>query len=103
MGQNLRWPYKPPPCHCDHVAEDLKAIKGELRAILAQLGKIECKGEHIVTALDNLKAADDSLKAEVVTFLADIAARLGAEDPDIQAVADDVNAQVAALQGADTP
>ena len=56
-----------------------------------------------MAALDNLQAADAALKAEVTTFLADVAARLAnAPDPAaVQAVADDVNAEVAALQAAD--
>lgn len=56
-----------------------------------------------MTALDNLQAADTALKNEVVTFLQDIAARLAnAPDPAaVQAVADDINAQVTALQAGD--
>ena len=76
-------------CLCDHRA--------------TQLGDIRTQLEAIMTALDNLQAADAALKAEVTVFLADIAARLG-NSPDeaaIQAVADDVNAEVAALQAAD--
>ena len=60
------------------------------------------QGKRIMTALDNLKAADEALKAEVTTFLADIAGRLsGSSDAEVQAVADDINAEVAALQGGD--
>lgn len=87
---------KPGPCHCEHLTEQLTAIR-------QQLNRIEHQETKMTVALDNLKAADQALKDEVVTFLQDIAAKLAAEDPDIQAVADDVNAQVSALQGADTP
>lgn len=70
-------------------------------SIQDQLDRITRNEEKIMTALDNLQAADEALKAEVVTFLQDIATTLAAEDPDIQAVADDINAQVASLQGGD--
>ena len=63
--------------------------------------------EHFMTqanqSLQNLQAADQALKDEITTFLADIAARL-ANSPDpaaVQAVADDINAQVATLQAGD--
>lgn len=56
----------------------------------------------MATALDNLQAADTKLKQEVVTFLADQAAKVAASsDPAMQAVADDINAQTAALAAAD--
>ena len=56
-----------------------------------------------MSALANLQAADQELKDEVTAFLADVAARLAnAPDPAaVQAVADDVNAEVAALQAGD--
>ena len=54
-----------------------------------------------MSALTDLQAADASLKAEVATFLADVAAALSADDPDIEAVVSDINSQVAALQAAD--
>ena len=53
-----------------------------------------------MSALTDLKAADDALKAEVASFLADVAARLTAYDPDVGAVAAYIRAQVAALQAA---
>ena len=61
--------------------------------------------EQIMTALENLQAADAALKAEVTTALADFAAKLNsansANDPAIQAVADDMNALVTQIQAAD--
>lgn len=58
-----------------------------------------------MAAIDNLKAADDALKAEVTTALTDFAQALadanGANDPAIQAVADDMQALVTQIQGAD--
>lgn len=61
--------------------------------------------EKIMTALDNLQAADAALKSEVATALTDFATALqnsgSANDPAIQAVADDMNAMVTQLQGAD--
>ena len=74
--------------------------------ILTILGTITRQQETTMTALDNLAAADTSLKTEVTTAIADWAAQLAtansANDPAIQAVADDMNAQVTALQAADT-
>lgn len=53
-------------------------------------------------ALENLQTADASLKTTVTTFLTNIAGRLdGHNDPAIQAVADDITAEVATIQGAD--
>lgn len=58
-----------------------------------------------MSALDNLAAADTALKAEVTSAISDwataLAAANSANDPAIQAVADDMNAQVSALQAAD--
>lgn len=61
--------------------------------------------EKIMAAIDNLQAADVALKDEVTTALTDFAAALstanGSNDPAIQAVADDMNAMVTQIQGAD--
>lgn len=61
--------------------------------------------ETVMAAIDNLKAADDALKAEVTTALTDFANALAnsgsANDPAIQQVADDMNALVTQIQGAD--
>lgn len=66
-----------------------------------QLDRIEQNQEKIMSALSDLQAADAALKAEVATFLADVATALSADDPDIESVVSDINAQVAALQAAD--
>ena len=64
------------------------------------------KLEEIMAALDNLQAADTALKAEVTQAITDWAAQLAAagsaNDPAIQAVADDMNNVVSQLQAADT-
>lgn len=76
-----------------------------LSAVIALGAKIDVltrKAGTMATALDNLQAADTKLKQEVVTFLADQAAKVAASsDPAMQAVADDINAQTAALAAAD--
>ena len=54
-----------------------------------------------MSALTDLQAADTALKTEVAQFLADVSAALSANDPDVEAVVTDINAQVAALQAAD--
>lgn len=78
---------------------------GELQAIRQFLETSTRHQENIMSALDNLAAADNALKAEVTSAISDWAAALAsansANDPAIQAVADDMNAQVAALQSAD--
>lgn len=65
------------------------------------LVKIYRKMENVMAALQDLQNADQALKTEVATFLADIAQQLSAEDPAIEAVVTDINAEVAALQAAD--
>lgn len=57
--------------------------------------------ETVMSALQDLQQADVNLKNEVATFLTDIAAALSADDPNIEAVVSDINAQVSALQGGD--
>ena len=61
--------------------------------------------ETIMSALTDLQAADEALKAEVATFLADIATALqnagSANDPAIAQVVSDINDEVAALQAND--
>lgn len=83
--------------HCDH--------SGELQAIRQFLETSTRHQENIMSALDNLAAADTALKAEVTSAISDwataLAAANSANDPAIQAVADDMNAQVSALQAAD--
>jgi hypothetical protein len=78
---------------------------GVASEILATLGTITRQLETTMTALDSLTAADTALKTEVTTAIADWATALtnanGANDPAIQAVADDMSAQVSALQAAD--
>lgn len=84
--------------HCWHWrsrSEQLDRIEHKLDLQLKQ-------GERIMGALQNLQAADVALKDEVTTFLQNISGRLGgSSDADVQAVADDINAEVAALQGGD--
>ena len=76
-----------------------------LAAIETQLSQLNAKVDATMTALDNLQAADTALKAEVTTAITDWLAALnnanGANDPAIQAVADDMTAQVTALTAAD--
>lgn len=81
------WRHHRDPCCCGQV--------------LARLDAIDKKLEHVMTALMDLQNADAALKTEVATFLTDIAAALGAEDPDIEQVTSDIQAQVTALQSAD--
>ena len=60
------------------------------------------KVDKIMSALTDLQAADEALKAEVAQFLTDIAGRLGTVDnASAEAVVADIQAEVAALQGAD--
>jgi hypothetical protein len=91
------------PC-CPHH-DPLESIRCQLDQILARLSRTETNQETIMTALDNLAAADTALKAEVVQAIADwqaaLAAAGSANDPAIQAVADDMSATVAQLQAAD--
>ena len=98
----------PAGCTCDYARGDGGTLV--LVAVTAcpyhgqghpALASITSQLEEIMSALTDLQAADTALKAEVATFLADIATALGAEDPDIESVVSDINAQVAALQAAD--
>lgn len=83
------WPHHEHPRHCQDICARLDAIDSKL--------------EIILSALTDLQAADAALQQEVATFLSDIAARL-ANSPDpaaVEAVVNDINAQVTALQGGD--
>lgn len=74
------------------------------QSIHAMLVRLIRNQEKIMTALDNLQAADTALKNEVTQAITDWQAQLAAaaaNDPAIQAVADDMSATVAQLQGAD--
>jgi hypothetical protein len=90
----------------DRLTRDRDITPGTAREILTRLDFITTRMETIMAALDSLQAADTALKAEVTTAITDWAAQLAAansaNDPAIQAVADDMNAQVSALQAADT-
>lgn len=78
------------------------ALLSAVTALGAKIDVLTRKAGTMATALDNLQAADTKLKQEVVTFLADQAAKVAASsDPAMQAVADDINAQTAALAAAD--
>ena len=61
------------------------------------------EGEYEMSALQALQQADQDLKDEVTAFLANIAGRLsgGASETEVQQIADDVNAEVAALRAGD--
>ena len=72
-----------------------------LDQIQESLCELTRKADTIMSALTDLQNADAALKAEVATFLADIATALQAEDPDIESVVSDINSQVSALQAAD--
>jgi hypothetical protein len=76
-------------------------IREALEPVKQLLTRLHEKADKIMSALTDLQAADASLRAEVATFLADIASALSAEDPDIETVVADINSQVAALQAAD--
>jgi len=71
------------------------------RAVLALATSQHDQLGEIMSALSDLQAADQALKDEVATFLADIATVLSGADPNIEQVVSDINAQVAALQAAD--
>ena len=72
--------------------------------ILASILRLEEKVDELMSALTDLQAADQALKTEVATFLADIAGRLGTvDDASAEQVVTDINAEVAALQAADQP
>jgi hypothetical protein len=87
--------------HTDVVlVVDLDPINQRLAGMERALRTTNHRMEQIMSALDNLRAADEALKTEVAAFLQDIAGRL-VSDADLQAVADDINAEVARLQGAD--
>jgi hypothetical protein len=78
------------------------ALLSAVTALGAKIDVLTRKAGTMATALDNLQTADTALKQEVVTFLADQAAKVAASsDPAMQAVADDINAQTAALAAAD--
>lgn len=82
--------------HCD------REHATQLDLVEHQLGVLIDQGVRTMGALENLKDADAALKTTVTTFLTDIAGRLeGHDDPEIQAVADDINAEVASIQGSD--
>lgn len=87
----------------DHEFREI--VTRQLTQITTGLGALNQKVGKIMTALDNLQAADAALKAEVTQALTDFAAALqnsgSASDPAIQAVADDMNAMVTQIQGAD--
>jgi len=88
---------------------DVMALPGSSDALLsavtalgAKIDSLTAKAGDMATALENLQAADTALKQEVVTFLADQAAKVAASsDPAMQAVANDINAQTAALAAGD--
>ena len=82
------------PGPCPHCGSDWAEV-------VRILGRIERNQEITLSALTDLQAADEALKAEVVAFLADIATALSADDPAIEQVVADINAQVAALQAGD--
>lgn len=85
-------------CDCQRTLDLVLLAVGGMTESLRELHR---KADDTVTALDSLKQADADLKTEVATFLTDIATRLSGDDPDIQAIADDIEGQVAALQGGD--
>jgi hypothetical protein len=69
---------------------------------LFSMRELHEKVDKIMSALTDLQAADEALKAEVAQFLTDIAGRLGTvDDASAEAVVADIQAEVAALQGAD--
>ena len=96
-------------CICDFRMERGCPVHGGGQPSLASLEHllgliIETQGDTMA-AIDNLTAADTALKAEVTTALTDFAAAIvaanSANDPAIQSVADDMNAMVTQIQGAD--
>lgn len=96
-------------CICDFRMERGCPVHGGGQPSLASLEHllgliIETQGD-MMAAIDNLTAADTALKAEVTTALTDFAAAIvaanSANDPAIQSVADDMNAMVTQISGAD--
>ena len=89
--------------HGEHEFREI--VTRQLGEITAGITGINEKLGGIMAAIDNLQAADAALKAEVTTALTDFANALAnsgsANDPAIQAVADDMNAMVTQIQGAD--
>lgn len=84
---------------CHHCGVDFPS---HLARVEHTLDLITEQGVKIMGALENLQAADAGLKDTVTTFLADIAGKLdGHEDPAIQAVADEINAEIAAMKAVD--
>jgi hypothetical protein len=57
--------------------------------------------EIVMSALTDLQNADQSLKNEVATFLTDVATALSGDNPPIEQVVSDINAEVSQLQAAD--
>jgi hypothetical protein len=94
--------FPPLPGWCGPGHECHEHLVRLLTGIGERLEHIDRRMEHIMTALSDLLAADDALKTEVATFLSDIAGRLSSvDDASAEAVVADINAQIAALQGAD--
>jgi hypothetical protein len=90
----------------DRLTRDRDIPPGVAREILTRLDIITTRMETIMTALQSLQDADAALKTEVTTAITDWAAQLAAansaNDPAIAQVASDMQAQVSALQAADT-
>lgn len=89
--------------HChreqDHPLAEIHEELGRIRRL------IEMKGSAIMSALTNLQTADQDLKDEVVVVLERLAGQVqgGLTEEEGNAIADDINAQVAALKSATDP
>lgn len=102
------WPYVTcrrawPPW--GRVSRQLSELGDLMRAVQGQVTHLSSQMEAALAAIDNLQAADTSLKSEVVTFIADwqqqLANSSAANDAAVQSVADDMNSVVTQLQASD--
>ena len=91
----------PLPSWCGPSHDCHDKIARLLADVLERMGHTDKRLEKIMAALDDLKAADQALQTEVATFLADVVSALNAQDPDLEAITSDINAQIAALQAGD--
>jgi uncharacterized protein (DUF3084 family) len=87
------------------VSRQLSELGDLMRAVQGQVTHLSSQMEAALAAIDNLQAADTSLKSEVVTFIADwqqqLANSSAANDAAVQSVADDMNSVVTQLQASD--
>lgn len=76
-------------------------LEQELGRLHERLDSLDERLRKMATSLDGLKAADTDLQNEVATFLQDVLNQLNGDNPDIDAVAADIETEVAALKSND--